>query len=254
MKPPGSVRGAKWVGPGLIVVGMGGVVAAYLDPRPEPSDFEFGLLYTVTRYDQALPLLGTGFAIAQLPTRLCVISVAIFVLGILSGSFISDWIASAISAHPSLVGYALLTGPACSVIVGMALAAPRRLALWLTPPAALLSGAALGLVVNFNDPSFAQWAFAGGAVLAGLWLVMPPLLTWRHFARSWFSIFGRIFGSWLIAIGAMLAAAQLIPRPPPPEEPAAAASPAQLGAPLAVEPDASDPQSDPGGLPETSKY
>ena len=83
----------------------------------------------------------------------------------------------------------------------------------------------------------------------------PPLLVLRGFARPWFSIPGRIFGSWLIAIGAMLAAAQLIPRPLAPEPPPAVDQPSNPEAPLIIEPPLGTPQPEeqppnPLGLPD----
>jgi hypothetical protein len=148
----------------------------------------------------------------------------------------------------------LSIGPAACVLVGIVLAAPRLVRFLLLPPTAIVSGATLGLVVNLNDPSVEQWYYSGGAVLAGLWLVFPPLITWRHFERPWLVIPSRIFGSWLIAIGVMLAGAQLIPRPAPPLPPGPAAAPSEPGAPLSTFPSPSapdGPDADPLGLPNS---
>lgn len=248
MTPPGwPARGWRWTGPALFVVGAAGAVAAFADSRPEKSALEFGAFYTLTRTDQVLPLLGVGIAAAHLPAKLCWIGVMLLAFGISAGGFVSDGIAAALSSHPGFVGYVFLVGPACCVIVGASLAAPRHTSAWLVPPAAFFSGVALGLVINFNDPSAAGWAFAGGAVLAGLWLVVSPLLVLRGFAKPCFSIPGRIFGSWLIAIGAMLGAAQLMPRTPAVEPPAANSE-----APIGIEPPLGAPPSAPNplGLPE----
>jgi hypothetical protein len=136
------------------------------------------------------------------------------------------------------------------------LAAPRLLRFLLLPPTAIVSGATLGLVVNLNDPSVEQWYYSAGAVLAGLWLVFPPLITWRHFERPWLVVPSRIFGSWLIAIGVMLAGVQLIPRPapPPPPAPAPATAPSDPGAALSTfpAPDTLDGrETNPLGLPDS---
>ena len=45
-------------------------------------------------------------------------------------------------------------------------------------------------------------------------MAIATLLSWRAFEGPWLVVASRILGSWLIAIGAMLLAAQLIPRPP----------------------------------------
>jgi len=212
------------------VSGLAVLAIALVYPRASRSNFEFGLLYTVTRYDQALPLVGIGIAIAQLPRRLCLVSLIILAAGIPAGGLMSDWVLGALSEHSEFVGYLFLIAPVCCAIVGLALVMPNRIAVVLTPLAAFLSGAALGLVVSFDDPSAAAKSFAAGAVLSGLWLTVPPLLLWRRFNRPWFPIAGRIFGAWLIAIGAMLTALELISRPPPPEPRVDASASEKLGA------------------------
>jgi hypothetical protein len=75
----------------------------------------------------------------------------------------------------------------------------------------LVSGVALGLVLNFDDPMLAEWMFAGGTILSGVWLVAASLLIWQRFEQAWFRIAERIFGSWLVAIGAMLGALTFVP-------------------------------------------
>jgi hypothetical protein len=82
--------------------------------------------------------------------------------------------------------------------------------MWLMPFAALLCGAGLGLVVDITGASPRDWYFVAGAILAGCWLLGAPLLLCRGVAHAWCPIASRIFGSWLIAIGAMLAALVLI--------------------------------------------
>lgn len=219
LTPLRPLRGARWIGLGLLTLGAAALTFELLNPRPVRSSFEFGLFYTVTRYDQALPLLGVAIALARLPSRLCAACLAVFALAILAGAFVSDWMLAAASAHPGLIGYLFLIGPVCCLFVGIALAVPERLTFVFTVPAVAFAGIALGSVISFNNPNAAAWSFAAGAVLAGLWLVVPPMLVLRGFARGWLPIPSRIFGSWLVAIGAMLMAAQLVPRPLP--EPAA---------------------------------
>ena len=153
------------------------------------------LLYTVTRYDQALPLLGIGFAIAQLPLRLCIAGLIVFAIGVPAGGLMSDWIAATLSQNPGLVGYVFLIGPVCCVIVGIALVSAASDRACGDAAGGVLLGSALGLVVSFHDPSAAATSFAAGAVLSGLWLTGPPLLLWRQFQRPWFPIAGRIFGA-----------------------------------------------------------
>jgi hypothetical protein len=235
---PRVSRATSWIAAGVIACGIAALTFALIFPRAARSNFEFGLLYTVTRYDQALPLVGIGFAIAQLPLRLCIIGLIVFALGVPAGGLMSDGIAATLSQNPGLAGYVFLIAPICSVAVGATLATPRLIAAMLTPVAAFFSGAVLGLVVSFNDPSAAAIWFAAGAVLSGLWLTVPPLLLWRQFQRPWFPIAGRIFGAWLIAIGAMLIASQLIPLPLPAEPPPEVSAPGERDAPYEIAPQA----------------
>ena len=108
----------------------------------------------------------------------------------------SDWIAAALSQNSGLVGYVFLIGPVCCVIVGIALAAPRRIAPVLTPLAAFFSGAALGLVVSFDDPSAARNVLCGRrGVIRTLADRCRRFCCGGNFERPWFPIAGRIFGS-----------------------------------------------------------
>jgi hypothetical protein len=182
------------------------------DPRSVPTDFEFGLAYTAMRYDQSLPLIGIAVALGRAPLRLCILGMILFAVGIPVGGVVADGFAAIASTRPSMIGYIFLVGPACCVLVGMGLAAPPEIARWVAPPVALIMGSALGLVIDFGDST--KWPFPAGAILAGLWIAIATLLSSRAFERPWLVVASRILGSWLIAIGAMLFAAQLIPRPP----------------------------------------
>jgi hypothetical protein len=240
------MRGLRWIGPVFFLAGLAGVLFAVFDPRPDQGDFERGVFYTVTRYDQALSLLGAGLAVARLPHRLYCLGIALFAAGVLSGDLLSAAIAAAVPQHPELIGYIFLIGPVCCVVAGASLAGPRGIRIWLAPLAAAMCGGALGMVMDFSGSTAPQWAYAGGAVVAGLLLVLAPLLVFRAFEQPWFPIPARIFGSWLIAIGAMLTTAQLFPRPAMPEPPAMElpAEIAPLGAPE------SETEANPLGLPD----
>lgn len=199
-----------------------GLAAILLLPSPSSSSFAFGLHYTLGRLEQVLSLLGLGLALAIAPPRLCLVGVALFVAGIFIGGFASDWLAAAASAHPGLLGFAFLLSPGSCLLVGLGLAAPRRLARWVIPPVAFVPGFVLGLVMSFTTFTVAQWWFAAGAVAAGLFFFAAPLLSLRSLRQPWFHTASRIFGSWLVAIGALLVAVQLVPPRTSPPEPAEA--------------------------------
>jgi hypothetical protein len=137
-------------------------------------------------------------------------AIALFALGIPAGGLLAEGFALIASAHPELVAYIFLVGPFCCVLVGIVLAVPAEIGQGLLLPAAPVQGAALGLVIDFSH--LAKWPFAAGAVLAGVWIAIAVLLTWRAFEQQWLVAASRILGSWLIAIGALLFAARLIPQ------------------------------------------
>lgn len=225
-------QGARWAGPLFLIAGVAAALVAWVHPRPNPSGFEFGVFYTLSRYDHALSLVGVGVAAAGMRTPILALDFALLAGGLCAGSLVSDAIGAAVLHDPGWIRYVFLIGPIGCIGAGAALVLPRPVRIWFLPPVALYSGTALGLVVSFNDPTLRQWAFAGGTVAAGLWLVTVPLLLCRAVSRPWHEIPGRIFGSWLVAIGLMLGAAQFFPRsdaPPPaanasPQAPPAASS------------------------------
>lgn len=212
----GLRRLAIWIAPALLAAGLIALLATALHPLPDRSPFEFGLLYTLTRYEQSLPLAGLGFAFAQTRFGLLILNSAVFAAGIPLGGVAANWIVAALAAGADIYDQLRLLGPFCCAIAGLTLVSPAMVRAWLLPAAALASAVMLGMVINLNDPTIEEWGFAAGAMLCGAWLVAAPLLLWRRFEKPWFLIAARIFGSWLIAIGVMLGALHLIP---PPEQP-----------------------------------
>lgn len=205
------MRLATWGAPAVLVAGLAALAAVFSQTLPDRGPFELGLIYPILRYEELLALAGIGFAMAQMPGRLLLANAALFVAAIPLGGVVASSINAALAAGANVFAFALLIAPAACVTAGLALASPQLLRTWLLPPATLTSGIALGLVINFDDPMIQEWAFAGGTIVSGLWLVAAPLLIWRRYERPWFRIAARILGSWLIAIGAMLGALALIP-------------------------------------------
>jgi hypothetical protein len=109
-------------------------------------------------------------------------------------------------------------GPISCLAIGIALVPGARLLPWLLPISSIIAGAMLSLAIFLNDPSLHEPAFILMPVLAAFWTVAAVALTVRAFLRSWFAIFGRILGSWLVAIGLLYGGASLLPvlEPPPP--------------------------------------
>ena len=97
----------------------------------------------------------------------------------------------------------------------------------LLPFAAAMAGVMLVFAIRVTDPSLHDWRFPFAGIAIALWIVAAVALTVRAFRRDWFTIPGRILGSWLIAVGLLYGGASLIPKrnvlpPPPPVAPQAA--------------------------------
>ncbi len=204
-------RLAHWGAPAVLLIGIVVLAAILVRSPPDRGAFALGLVFPVQRYDQFPALIGLGLALAQAPRRWLVFSSVVFAAAIPFGGVVASRIAMALAGGLNIIPYVLLIAPAGCVSAGLALALPGALRIRVLPLAALISGVVLGMLVNLDDPMPAEWMFAGGAILCGVWLVAVALLLWWRFEQAWFPIAGRILGGWLIAIGAMLAALAFIP-------------------------------------------
>jgi hypothetical protein len=200
------MRLERWAGPAFVVAGLAALVAVLRRRHAERGGLELGLLYAVSRYEQTLPLLGLGLALAQTTFGLCIFNLLIFAAAVPAGSVFAASLSAATSNPLLPLSYVLALGPAGSIVTGLGLIAPASVRRGLLPFAALLCGAGVGLVVDITGSTPEEWRFAAGAILAGFWILIAPILVSRHRAQSWLSIAARIFGSWLIAIGALLGA------------------------------------------------
>ena len=168
---------------------------------------------------RVLPLIGLGAAFALIGARATIIAVLLFALGIAGGLVAQDRLLAILDLVPRAATHLFFTGPISYLAAGAALVAGARWREWLTPPAALIFGAMLALAIKLTDPSLHEPAYTWTPVLIAFWIVAAVTLTLRAFRRGWFTIFGRILGSWLLAIGLLYGGASLVPpkrQPPPP--------------------------------------
>jgi hypothetical protein len=206
MRKAGSVgmTATKWLGPAAVSIAAAVLLAALWRPAAERGLIENGVAYTIVTYDQVLPLLGLGIALAQVSRWQKILATIIFVGGVLSGILGESRVVSPMTAAPGLHNFFVFIGPLCCVTAGMALASPASLRAWTVSAAAALSGAALGFLIALHDPSMGDVRFSSGAAVVGLWLIAAPTVLLRHVDGSWLAIGGRVFASWLIAMGLML--------------------------------------------------
>jgi hypothetical protein len=172
-----------------------------------------GGLAILLSYERALPLLGLGCVLALMRFRHAALGAGFAILGLYLGFASREWLIAAIVAGPATVGRLALPGPIACLAAGIVLVSPDRLRAWLAPPAAIVIGAMLAIGVKLVDPSFHDPNFLRGAIGAGVALVAASGVLGHLCDRPWFRIALRIVGSWLIAIGLMLGAAILVPRP-----------------------------------------
>lgn len=160
---------------------------------------------------RVLPLIGLGAAFALIGARATIIAVLLFALGIAGGLVAQDRLLAILDLVPRAATHLFFTGPISYLAAGAALVAGARWREGLTPAAALIVGAMLALTIKLTDPSLHEPAYTWTPVLIAFWIVAAVTLTLRAFRRGWFAIFGRILGSWLLAIGLLYGGASLVP-------------------------------------------
>ena len=154
---------------------------------------------------------------------------------------------------PRAATHLFLLGPISYLAAGAALLASERLRTYLAPVAALIVGAMLALAIKLTDPSLHVPAYTWTPILIACWIVAGVALTLRAFRRGWFSIFGRILGSWLVTIGLLYGGASLMPQRQPQPPPMATPPPPESAAPPSFDrsipglPGPDQPGSFPGG-------
>ena len=199
-----------------MALGLLGVVAIALLAKENP--FARWILSAVFAPERLLAQFGLGVACGLVSARVFGAALLLFGLGIVAGSVGQDWLLWVLYNVPEGPTHLFLTGPIAFLAIGLALVPGARLLPWLLPLAAIAAGAMLSLAIMLTDPSLHDPAFTWTPVLAAFWIVAAVSLTLHAFRQGWFPIFGRILGSWLVAIGLLYGGASLMPRirPPPP--------------------------------------
>lgn len=238
-----------WCGPALAAAGLIAVAAVAFLPPLRESPLTRWILTETLAPARVLPLIGLGAAFGLIGVRAFVAALVQLAIGIAGGLFAEDWLLWMLDVVPRAAAHLFLTGPISYLAAGVALVCSARLRPYVAPAAAMIFGAMLGLTIKLTDPSLHEPAFTWTPVLAGLWIVAAISLTVRAFRQHWFSVFGRIFGSWLMAIGLLYGGAALVQN----HEPLLQMTPT----PEFVRPFSSgnqfDERNEPDGLPERQK-
>jgi hypothetical protein len=202
-------------GPILAALGLIRVAVFALEPIDTRSLLASWILTSALAHEHVLPLIGFAVALGLVGSRVFVGSLLLFGIGIAGGFFVQAWLLLLLAAIPQASSHGFMTGPISYVVIGLVLLSGVRLGSWLLPAAAVVVGATLALAITLMDPSLQDTTIRWAGVLVGLWIVVAVSLTVRAFRRSWFNIFARVFGSWLIAIGFLYGGASLLPKHEP---------------------------------------
>jgi hypothetical protein len=209
----------KWSGPALAALGLFAVAALTFIPALRESPLTRWILRETLAPARVLPLIGLGAAFGLIGARAFVAALVLLAIGIAGGLFAEDWLLWVLDTVPRAGTHLFLTGPISYLAAGAALVFSARVRSYVTPATAAIFGAMLGLTIRLTDPSLHEPAFTWTPVLIAFWIVAAVSLPLRSFWRGWFPIFGRILGSWLLAIGLLYGGASLVPQrrlPAPP--------------------------------------
>jgi hypothetical protein len=208
--PPDARGAARWGGPGLAGLGLIAIAAIAATAKSPLAQWTLSETLAPAR---VLPLVALGAAIALVGARALLAALALFAIGIAGGLFAEDRLLWLLDTIPRAATHMFLTEPISYLSAGIALVAGARWRTCLAPPAAAIFGAMLGLTIRLTDPSLHEPAFTWTPVLIAFWIVVTVMLCLRGFWRSWFPIFGRILGSWMLAIGLLYGGVSVIQKP-----------------------------------------
>ena len=201
-----------WSGPALAALGLFAVAALTFIPALRESPLARWVLMETLAPASVLPLVGLGAAFGLIGARAFVAALVLLAIGIAGGLFAEDWLLWVLDTVPREGTHLFLTGPISYLAAGAALVFSARVRSYVTPATAAIFGAMLGLTIRLTDPSLHEPAFTWTPVLMAFWIVAAVSLPLRSFWRGWFPIFGRILGSWLLAIGLLYGGASLVPQ------------------------------------------
>ena len=203
------MRGRFWIALIVITV-LAALLVGFALPSMILHEVEAGLIYMLLRFEQALPLVGLGLAMVPMKPREIAAILILIPAGIGLGGMVGNVLGAMIEADFDAIRFVLLIGPSYCVLIGIVLLAPIALRVWTALPAAVISGVVIGVEVGGSYMGTPDLGFAAGLLLTGILLIFVPLVLAREFQGPWHRIAERIFGSWLLAIGAMLGGLELV--------------------------------------------
>jgi hypothetical protein len=194
----------RWSGPVLAAFGL--LLIVLITLTQQQSVFGQWFLSQAVAPAQILPIVALGFASGLIGLRIFFTALALLI-GILSGFAAYDRVIFLlyIAWNPPSDFY--VTGPISYLAAALPLLSHDRLRDWLLPVAAFIVGTMLAIAIFLNDPSQGDPLFTCAPLVVAFWTFISVSLTVRAFRHNWLVIFGRILGSWTLAIGVLYAGA-----------------------------------------------
>jgi hypothetical protein len=215
------LRSPTFVGVSILVIcGAAAIIASAVMAWTEQGTLDHWLLLTAFTAERLLPLVGTGLLLGQMPARHWPIAAAFLVAGLAAGLPWHESLLLLLAPLPAAPTHFFLVGPLACVLAGLLLVLPPGWRFW---PSLLLMpalGASFALAVGFSDPSFHDRAYLPWAFVTTVWVLLAASLVTSALTAPWTMIATRVFGSWLLAIGALYGGAYMASKqtelvPPP---------------------------------------
>ena len=206
----------QWLGPAVALLGLVLLIVLWISPAANPGMIVYGVKHAISSYERVLPLIAIGLAIAQMKWRYACLGLALLLVSAGVGWSLKDQLISALltgSGSVKYLSYIRFIGPLSCVLAGLLLGLPHRLRSFLLPLVATIIGGMLGFGLALEDPTVGDWHYIAGVTGTLAWVILIPPLALRRMQRAWLRVGGRIFASWLLAIGVLLGASKLLPAP-----------------------------------------
>ncbi|HTV34925.1 MAG TPA: hypothetical protein VMF12_00715 [Xanthobacteraceae bacterium] len=212
MSPLSSLHNAsnsvRWAGPAMAAIGL--LLTVLIAVTGQQSLFSQWFWSQALGPERTLPLLGLGFALGLVRLRIFFASLVLLIIGIVAGFAAYDPVMYLLYIAWEAPSHFSLTGPVSCLFAGLPLLCSERLRAWLLPVAAVVVGAMLAIAIFLNDPSDGDPLFTWAPLVGALWIIIAVSLTVRAFRRNWLVVFGRILGSWTVAIGVLYGATSAV--------------------------------------------
>jgi hypothetical protein len=202
-----------WSGPFLAVFGLAALATTVLFASQNP--LARWILTEALTPARVLPLVGLGAAFALFDVHSLIKALLLFAVGIGGGLYGEDWLRSMVENISGAATHLFLMGPLGYLAAGVMLLFGAHGRAFIAPVCAAIFGIVLGFTIKLTDPSMHAPAYIWTPLLIAFWIAGTVMLTLRAFGSGRLTIFGPIFGSWLIAIGLLYGGASLIPKREP---------------------------------------